>query len=114
MSYTIRFRREPSITLREWKVAVDGISGLRLDSSGSSAVNPKTGVKVFVLGTDGDTKINIDGKWHTCFLWSESEGPNFRAPSDFGNINCLTRRIATKLADKLGATLVGEGDLEYQ
>jgi hypothetical protein len=114
MSYTIRFRREPPITLPEWKTAVEAMPCVRLDSSGSSAEDPKTGARVFVPGADGDTKITIDGEWYTCFLWSESGAPYFKYTSDFGDTNSQMRRIANELAQKLGARLVGEGDKEYQ
>jgi hypothetical protein len=112
MAYEIHIERPEPLTLAEWKAAVKQQKGLRLDSAGASATNPKTGETISIGGTDGDVAMRIDGKWIVVFHWRK-DSVAFRAPSDFASPDSEIRQIALRLAKSLNAKLVGDEGEEY-
>jgi hypothetical protein len=114
MGYAIYIRREPPLTLSEWKAAVDNTEGVRLDSHGVSATNPRTGDVFSIDGVDGDAQVKVAGEWLPCFLWRDSGAVAFRAPREFSDPACTVRIAAKRLATRLGAKLVGDGGEEYE
>jgi hypothetical protein len=111
MSCDIHIERTPALTLAEWKAAVHGIDGVRLDATGASATNPKTGEVISIAGVDGDAQIRLDGRWLPCFRWRAGGSVVFRASADFSNPQSQLRKIARELAGKLNAEIRGgEGE----
>ena len=117
MRYDIHIDRPDGtpVSPSDWRIAVQLIEGLRL-VSGPPAVSYFNGRErtapsdspydAEVLQPDGQTPAGV-------ILWSPSGRPYFRAPSDFADPQCHIRQVASKLAAKLGAELVGDEGETY-
>ncbi len=114
MGYEIHIKRDPPLTLDEWNSAVLCTEGVRLDPSGTSAVNPLTGDRVFVQGTEGNARIKIGSDWWSCFRWSHKGYVSFRPSETFFDPDDVVRQIAKSLAIRLGAQLTGDDGELYE
>ena len=113
MGYEIHIEREPAFTLAEWETAVQSTQGMRLDASGASATNPKTGQVIKVRGKKGDAQVFVGERWLPVFRWNNGE-VSFRAGPDFDKLDNPIWQIARELAKKLNAQVVGDEGEEYE
>jgi hypothetical protein len=113
MAQELHITRDGGIPLDEWKRAVAAVPGLRLDSSGSSARNPKTGVTISVEGHDGDTAVFLDGLWRPVFRYYDGWVSFKSGPLSLDDPNDPVWRSAVTLARVLGARIIGDGGEEF-
>src|SRR5438309_2657802 len=113
MGYEIHIERDPPLTLQEWQSAVQTTEGVRLNPSGSSATNPRTGEVISIGGGEGDSQLRVEGEWLSCFRWRPSGSVVFKAGNRFTDPSSPVRQAARELARKLGAKGVGDEGEEY-
>ena len=121
MSYSIHIerlddtgRRSP-IDVVEWSEAVAAVDGVRLTSGDIIATNPHTGeaLRIATSGADAEVYCPARDTWLPTFLWSARGRASFAAATDFDAPGSVQRAIASELARKLGAALVGDEGERY-
>jgi hypothetical protein len=105
-----------TITLPEWRDAVEATDGVRLCSGDTRITNPKTGEVTTIANSGGDTEFFLaeKSKWIRAFRWRPSVGDIcFRLTPEFNNPSSALRSTARQLALRLGAHLIGDGGEAY-
>jgi hypothetical protein len=113
MGYDIYIERDPPLTLAEWKAAVGGTEGVRLDVTAIVATNPVTKERISLPGADGDASVHVGDRWLLYFRWRREGSVVFRASEAFDNAEDTLRKISLILARKLNAQVIGDGDEHY-
>jgi hypothetical protein len=122
MAYAIHIRRrDPNgqilpIAISEWRAAVQQTENVRIAEGDFRTGNPKTGEIIALRNTGGDAEVFFpaEAEWRRLFRWSPSGQVSFGAPRDFDLPTSDVRRLASKLAHALGASLVGDEGEVYE
>jgi hypothetical protein len=117
MAYEIHIERvndkgEPadeSITLSEWKAAIENQKNVRLASNDIVGTNPATGEVIRIPNSDGDAEVFFpeESKWYRVYRWRKGK-INFKGLPSFDNPNDTIRQTTRLLAEVLGARIVGD------
>ncbi len=116
MAYHIHIERPSTpISLAEWRGAIEQTEGVRMAESPPAVTNPQTGEVIAFgnAGGDADVFFPDEGAWHRVFRWSRRGKVSFAAPADFTDPFCHLRRMASTLAQRLEASLVGDEGESY-
>ena len=111
--YEIRIIRPGgTITLDEWKAAVDYVDGVRLRSNDIPATNPHTGEVITVPHREGDAEIFFEDTRQSgpILTWRSRGYVVFRGTDDFVHDESRVRLVIRALADRLNASVLGEGE----
>ena len=81
---------------------------MRLDSSPSIAVHPKSGMKIEVAGNDGDVAVVIEGAWIKVFRYFEGEIRCKLSPEMLRNPKDPIAKAALALARRLGGQIIDD------
>ncbi|UTA55101.1 hypothetical protein L3D22_04495 [Lysobacter soli] len=123
MAYSFYIERAGSdISLEEWLAAAAGIANLRQRGEGYTAVNAGTGESIELASSPGDLEIGspqsfimrIAGRgvnWEPAFFFC-GQRARFR-PRDIDDRHDPVRKAAAKLAQALGASIVGDEGEQY-
>jgi hypothetical protein len=115
MGYSLHIERpegESSITLDEWRGAVQRTTQFRLASGDVEFENPKTHEKIRIPNSGADVEILVPpDQWVRAFSWSPSGSISFRA--DFLSAHSLLVEPVFALAEELNAIVVGDDGEEY-
>jgi len=106
--------RSVAIAIEKWIDAIDSTEGVRLSQGDVNIPNPRTGEIIAIPANTGDAEVFYEAQnaWLPTFRWSESGRASFKPKADFDTLDSQQRRIASELARKLDATMVGdEGEL---
>jgi hypothetical protein len=108
MAYEIHIERSSGpIDLGDWSDAINSIDGARINSSGAMATNPVTGEVISIAGNPGDAEILFGSNWEPCLRFYGGRA-SFRATEDMELLDNPVRMVASKLAKKLLAEIVGD------
>lgn len=123
MSYSLYIERASSdISLEEWLTAAAGIANLRQRGKAYTAANAGTGESIELASSPGDLEIaapqsfvtRMFGRradWEPAFFFSGGRA-SFR-PQEIDSPHDPLRKAAAKLAQALGASIVGDEGEQY-
>ncbi len=99
------------IPLNEWCEQVRQTEGIRIAEDHQPRLHPATGKAVGFGETAGDAEVWIpaEGVWRRIFRWDPAGFIAFRAPADFHEPNSSVRRVASEIARRLRALVIGDG-----
>lgn len=107
MAYEIHIERDngQKITIDEWSDAIAAVEGVRLTDGCTKLTNPKTGQVIEIPSIDGDAEVFFPEfeQWLCCIRFSNGRG-SFPVRHESATL----RRVASALATKLSARLVGD------
>ncbi len=123
MGYQVHIEREgDSISEAEWRQAVEAVEGVRMASGGRRvARNPMTGQGISMPGPVGDAELyfpedcaydGLQGRWLPIFQYS-SQGVSINAAFDWEDPDDPVRSAIQALAERLGASVVGDDGETY-
>jgi hypothetical protein len=116
MTFTVYIARQNgTITLNDWKAAVQSVSDVRIASTNLEATNPNTGETINLGNPGGDAELHdaASGEWRRVFFWSVSGRISFSADNTFENRQSQIRRTAHSLANSLKAVVEDEYGTTY-
>jgi hypothetical protein len=124
MAYELLIWRSENISEDEWIAAVSAVNNVRIDESSNVAKNPKTGEVIEIQGmpTDASVKFKNGGflglgvkeTWVHYFRFSTKHGfAIFPYSSELDSSDNPVRIVASDLAKKLNAKIIGEEDEIY-
>jgi hypothetical protein len=121
MAYDLHIERSndrsnsASITLQEWRAAIDATDGVRLFAAFVHTIkNPKTGAVITVPARDGDAEVFFpdENEWRLIFRWN-GDHADFAARCKPGDFLDPIWRAAAGLATCLQASIRGDDGESY-
>jgi hypothetical protein len=103
------------ISLEDWQAAVEAESGVRLVDGNTQSTSP-SGETVTIKNNGGDVAI-LDpstGAWQRTLYWRKRGRVSFRQTDDFADAGSPTRSAVMRLAQRLGANVVGDEGERYE
>ncbi len=116
LAYMIHIERYDPIGKRvpipenEWVEAVAANGDIRLMAGDVVALNPTTGELISVKNNRLDAELFDEqhNSWMPIFFWSTRGKISFKATAEFENPQSSLKAMATKLAQTLNASVVGD------
>lgn len=115
MSFEIFLERQSGIALDVWNKAVIDTDGARL-ADGEVAIRHKESGQTFSASAEpGDVELFDDrtGKWVHALRFHDGKGV-LQAPNDWGDSDARIEPIIFALAQRLGASVVGDAGETYR
>jgi hypothetical protein len=121
--FNIRRRDAQPISFEAWQAAVESCDLTRLNDGDRTYVHPKTGAKLTIAGSLGDTEVFFrpkgisrlfgrNGEWEFVFHYFEGR-VWFRPSFDIEDESHPVRKAAAELARSLSAEVVGDEGESY-